>query len=434
MSIYKKILCTLIFTFATNLLMAQSNGENGSSPNSNSPYSRYGFGLLSDQSFGNSRAMGGIAIGLRDGYQINPANPASYTAIDSLTFLLDAGISFQNGNFSDGLTKLNAKNTSFDYIAMQFRLHKRVGMTLGFLPFSSVGYNISTTQKITGTGISNLNSYNVFSGEGGINQLFVGLGVKALNNLSIGMNASFLFGSITQTTQTGFSESSINTTQKERKVTVRDYKLDFGIQYTQPLAKKHSITLGAVYSLGHKMNTEAYTAIQRISTGSGSTIIEGYEKTPIKKGFDFPHSFSAGITYNYNKSVTAGFDYTRQQWGKAAYFGETGILQNRDKYAVGAEYIPNPFTRSYFKRIRYRIGAYYSTPYVSINGADAKEFGASAGFGLPIFQNKSLLNISVQYSKVKPNIQKKGLLEENYIRLNIGLTFNERWFAKWRVE
>ena len=58
MSIYNKILCALIFTFTTNLLMAQSNGENGSSPNTNSPYSRYGFGLLSDQSFGNSKAMG----------------------------------------------------------------------------------------------------------------------------------------------------------------------------------------------------------------------------------------------------------------------------------------------------------------------------------------------------------------------------------------
>ena len=66
---------------------------------SNSPYSRYGFGQLSDQSFGNSKAMGGIAYGLRNGYQINAANPASYSAVDSLTFLFDFGMSLQNSNF-----------------------------------------------------------------------------------------------------------------------------------------------------------------------------------------------------------------------------------------------------------------------------------------------------------------------------------------------
>ena len=37
-----------------------------------------------------------------------------------------------------------------------------------------------------------------------------------------------------------------------------------------------------------------------------------------------------------------------------------------------------------------------------------------------------MLNISGQYIKVSPKF--KGLMEENYLRINIGLTFNERWF------
>ena len=61
--------------------------------------------------------MGGIAYGLRNGYQINASNPASYTAIDSLTFLFDAGMTLQNANFKDGNVKTNAKNSSFDYLA-----------------------------------------------------------------------------------------------------------------------------------------------------------------------------------------------------------------------------------------------------------------------------------------------------------------------------
>ena len=114
----------------------------------NSPYTRYGFGQLSDQNFGNSQAMGGIAYGLRNGLQVNAANPASYSAVDSLTFIFDAGVSLQNANFKEGNIKTNAKNSSVDYLAVQFRLAKGLGFAAGFLPYSIVGYNMSNTSTV----------------------------------------------------------------------------------------------------------------------------------------------------------------------------------------------------------------------------------------------------------------------------------------------
>lgn len=124
---FKQTLCALLLMAFAGVTVAQNN--------TNSPYTRYGYGDLVNQNFGNSKAMGGIAFGLRDGSQINPLNPASYTAIDSLTFLFEGGASLQNSNISDGSVKLNVKNSSFDYIAMQFRLHRRVAMSIGLLPF-----------------------------------------------------------------------------------------------------------------------------------------------------------------------------------------------------------------------------------------------------------------------------------------------------------
>lgn len=56
--------------------------------NTNSPSTRYGYGELADRSFGAGRAMGGVGYSLRSSKQINPLNPASYTSIDSLTFIL----------------------------------------------------------------------------------------------------------------------------------------------------------------------------------------------------------------------------------------------------------------------------------------------------------------------------------------------------------
>ena len=78
------------------------------------------------------------------------------------------------------------------------------------------------------------------------------------------------------------------------------------------------------------------------------------------------------------------------------------------------------------------MGAYYSTPYAKVDGKEgAKEYGVSLGLGLPIFQSRSVLNISGQYIKVSPKVT--GMMEENTLRVNIGLTFNERWFMKWKV-
>ena len=130
MTLFKRLINICLFCIVATAAMAQSG--------TNSPYTRYGFGQLSDQSFGNSKAMGGIAYGLRDGLHINAANPASYSAVDSLTFLFDAGMSLQNTNFKESGVKTNANNSTIGYIAIQFRRWERMGMTLGFLPYSIV--------------------------------------------------------------------------------------------------------------------------------------------------------------------------------------------------------------------------------------------------------------------------------------------------------
>ena len=132
-----------------------------------------------------------------------------------------------------------------------------------------------------------------------------------------------------------------------------------------------------------------------------------------------------------------------QKWGsidypafeKDTYRLKSGLLKDSYKLNVGAELIPNPrSTRSLMHHIRYRIGAGYSTPYYYINGQEGpKDLHVSLGIGIPImngYNNRSLLNISAQWQHRSAD----HLITENTFRLNIGLTFNERWFAKWKVE
>ena len=105
----------------------------------NSPYTRFGYGMQADRSFAAGRAMGGIGYGLRSARQINPMNPASYTGMDSLTFLFDGGISAQMSWFNDGTHRQRDLNGGFNYAAMQFPLHRRLAVSIGLLPFSLYG-------------------------------------------------------------------------------------------------------------------------------------------------------------------------------------------------------------------------------------------------------------------------------------------------------
>lgn len=421
---FRYTLCACLLMMLTGMAVAQNN--------TNSPYTRYGLGDLSDQFFGNSRAMGGIAIGLRDNSQINPVNPASYTAIDTLTFIFEGGLSLQNMNLSGGGVKQNAKNSSFDYLAMQFRLRPWMAMSLGLLPYSNVGYSLSDTR----TSEEGLQYSRTFSGDGGTHQLYAGLGFKLLKNFSVGANVSYFWGDITRSRlmiypQTSDAYSYLQTTQ----LSINDYKLDFGAQYTQPLNKKSSLTIGAVYSPKHNLNNN-YT----IETSAGYTGIQ-----ELNADLSLPSSFGVGVSYNYDKRLTVGLDYSLQRWSDVNAsletddadlregFDQTFAYGDRSRISLGAEYIPNLMGRTYFAHIKYRLGAYYSTPYYKINGKKAaNEYGITAGFGFPMLHSRSILSLTGQF--VRLNGKQAGMLNENVFRICIGITFCERWFSTFKVE
>ena len=111
-----------------------------------------------------------------------------------------------------------------------------------------------------------------------------------------------------------------------------------------------------------------------------------------------------------------------------------GLLKDSYRFAAGLEWVPKYNSPQLYNRIRYRFGVGYSTPYYKIGNVDGpKQYSISAGFGIPI-QNqinaRSYVNISAQWVRQEAT----GLLKENTFRINLGITFNERWFAKWKVE
>lgn len=396
--------------------------------NTNSPYTRYGLGQLADYGSANSRAMGGVAFALRDKFHINSANPASYTAVDSLTFIFDGGVTLQKDNLSNGTIKMNANNSSFDYITMQFRAAPWAGVSLGLLPYSNVGYQFGTTMDDE-VNPDNANTVT-YQGEGGLHRIYLGAGFKIFKNLSVGANISYLWGQISRTTSESFvSNSAILPLSRSVSVDIKSYMLDFGVQYTHQFSKKHQATVGVVFTPGHDLNNTTTITTQTGNTSTGYTIAS----RDTVATFGIPSTLGFGVAYQYDGRLTVSADLLVQQWSKKSYMNNNEAYCDRGKIALGAEYFPNPMGRSYLSHVKYRLGAFYSKPYYKVQGVrGAAEYGFTAGFGLPIPRTRSYVNLSAQF--VRTEGKQTNFLNENSFRLCVGVTFNERWFFKRKVD
>lgn len=431
----KKLLTTLLISSLALSLGAQTNG-------SNSPYSRYGIGLLNNRAGAAATGMAGTGIAMRNNRDINPLNAASFSAVDSLTFLFDAGMALQNGNLRENGQSINAHNTSLDYVNIAFRAFKNLGVAAGIQPISTIGYEMKQSNTYwTSTGEQTQTS--TYYGDGGLHAAYLGLGWQPVKGLSIGASGGYMWGEAVNAITATFSESSVSSRERSYNSHLHSYKLDFGLQYALRVNKNHTLMLGMTYGLGHGMKGSAsyYDTQGSLSGMVGDTIV-------VRNAFEWPHSFGVGLAWNYKEKLRVGFDYTLTKWGKCkvpnlesdgtavVYRTRTGLLKDEHKFSAGAEYIAHPDGLRWYQLIRYRLGVAMRTPYTIIGDHDGpSSYLVSFGAAIPVinsYNTRCLVNIGAQYEHVRPKVS--GMLKEHYLRICIGITFNEMWFAKWKAE
>ena len=128
----------LIFSFLLNTFSQLSD----------SPYSLFGAGQIQNNGFGTNTGMAGTGIAYRSEAYLNNLNPASYSGIDSLNFIFEFGCF---GNVSRYKTSSMSKittNGNIRYIAAGFRIWRRWAVSTGIIPYSSVGYQINSSETV----------------------------------------------------------------------------------------------------------------------------------------------------------------------------------------------------------------------------------------------------------------------------------------------
>ena len=446
MNIKKKRFPLLIaFLTITTVILAQQVG-------SNSPYGRYGFGVLSNPALGASEAMGGISYGLRRSQQVNPGNPASYSELDSLTFIFDLGVSAQLSSMSDGVNSRDFYNGNLDYIALQFTLFRYMGGSVGLLPYSKVGYNFGNRRSL-----SDIQYLETYRGTGGLSQVYFGAAWEPFKSLSIGANVSYLFGNFSHSRISTPVTSNALISEGKNRFSIRELKYDLGLQYSYNISNTKSITFGAVYSPQITTKADVYSSVMNYT----SDPYQSPDLEPVQiissdtlsgEGFQIPQTFGAGLTYQ-TENFLVGVDGTYQLWKNSAYSSQLDGLTDNSRYNdlyrinAGAEYVIDPYSQNFFNRIRFRGGISYSNSYINVSVSNPEssqnigmgsynEYGINIGLGLPFHDLRtghlSMLNIGFGYSRQDPNSQ--FMVGQDMFKISVNMNVNELWFFKRQFE
>jgi len=425
-----RIVLVLFFMVRLSAILAQNN--------TNSPYSRFGIGDLSRSGFDKSRAMGNLGLALRDNNQLNVLNPASYTAMDTMSFMFDFGLNSRVSEYqAQDLSNL-AYNINIDHIALGFPFTKWWKSSIGVMPYSSVGYNIKEEDYIRNSGAVDY----LYSGTGGLNKLYLGTSMEFFRRLSLGVNFSYIFGALEQKKQVDFPlNPDYSSTIVQNRSVINGFTYNFGLQYRETIAEDYTFTLGCIYDLQKNIDAEKTVTIRNIFPGNASRINDSVilnpdfiiEKNVSNGNIIIPGNLGGGISFRYQDKLLVGFDYYEQDWTVSSTSDELNLYAKRSCWHGGMEVTPNSKSlRGYWKKMHYRFGGYYENSYLQFRGHQLNDAGMSFGIGLPFKGDKTSCNIACNMGK--RGTLENNLIQEKYIFLSFSITLHDFWFYKRKYD
>ena len=407
-----------------------------------SPYSRYAIGDILSATTTRNAAMGGISVASDNYFSINRVNPASYGDIYFTT--MDVSAFWQASQLSTSQSTGTRYTAGIQNAAFAFPSNNNIVLTMGFSPYSSVGYEITDRSPLI-VGDSSYTQENTYSASGGLNQAFVGAAIRLFQRkLRVGVNAQYNFGNTQYTWRSiVYRRDSLLAPEFFPLSTLQDVyvngwigTLGFIYEDTLSLAKRTTFRVGGMvdYTLG--MDGDRFT---QVSNGIVGDTLGGLELGNVV----VPPRFGLGFMVNRFAHWSIGADVKYQDWSKFQYFNENSDLGKDIRVSLGAEITPDVESPNYLKRIDYRVGGYYNQTYLRFDGKPVTDYGVTLGIGLPADakgnsrfnrgRTVSRINISAELGR-KGNLASDLPLQELYARVRIGATINDRWFIRRVVD
>jgi hypothetical protein len=396
----------------------------------NTPFSRFNIGSIDLVGSYRSLGMGGVGTAMRDNTSIYFSNPASYSSLDTNSFIFDFGIDYSMSFLSDSVSKSSSDDINFDHLLMGFPLAKGWGFAFGITPLSTGFY------KISDPGITSAKStdkfYSSHTGEGGLSNFFMGTGKNINKNISVGVNMTVLFGKIERYDTIQFLDYNVFNDVKTEKLQLGGVNIEYGVQYTTPLKNDYFFNAGVSFRSGKNYRSN-YEHLSYRYTAYSSKDTVSYVSDNSTKAY-IPGSLRVGISFGKKNKFTTGLDFESTKWSKSSIPGSSGYAADTKSLLFGAELIPDRFSNySFLKRMEYRIGAHIGDNYLVVDGEQLKEYGASFGIGIPMRRTLSKANLFIDYTR-KTGSAGSFLPVENYYTMGISMNLYDFWFVKRKYE
>jgi hypothetical protein len=400
---YNIIVFVLGITLGSNCIKAQIK---------NSVYSMQGIGQLSDYSFGVNRSLGGTGIAFQSSESINYMNPASYLGLAANSNILEAGVYTMFAKSQNNSTSQYSSEVNFDYVSISFYFTNWWAASLGITPFSYVDYEIDSKDEIDGEPISIDKNY---SGSGGLNRIYFGNSFNIFKGLSVGFNASYIVGPITQT-EIAHSNESFSGYELQHKLTASSFYLDYGMQYSIN-NDNWLYTIGLLYGSSETLN--ATDELEFVYNGISTSLEKDEESLKL------PEKFGIGISLKNGNNFRAGFDYEWGSWSSIKYSNANFNTKNSNRYSIGVEYKPEEDRRSsWLNDLTYRLGANYKNSYLEIDNTQINSMAINLGLGIP-YETFGKINLSLEYGE--EGTLSNGLIMNSYLKFYLNISLPEFW-------
>lgn len=437
-----KLIIASIAIFCVTDIHAQETGI--------SPYSRIGLGDINYAHSPAYSSLGGASVSLSDFNMVNLSNPASLSSLSPHMPVFELSGSSQFLELSSANSSANLASTNFTRMSIGIPVNKKLGLALGVKPFTTSGYNITTTNQELNVGDV---TYK-YEGKGGVNNLFLSGGYSLIKtdslSLSLGASANFLFGNINKTRRVEFpDDETALSSLLAQKTTYSGVDFQLGLLFKQRISSKLTYSLGASYSIGTKLNANREDFFGTYTNFSSTQVVQDTLQyfSDNKGSVLIPSSLSVGGSINFNKNLDVAVQYNRQDWKNYEEIFDqqstSDTLASSSSFAVGLRYRPTDVfsTAKFYERIEYRIGFRTGNTPLQFNNTQLSQFGTSFGLGIPLrksatskneFRSLSMFNIGVETGR--RGTTENGLIQENFTTVFFGISImpqvQNRWFVK----
>lgn len=378
-----------------------------------SPYSIYGPGIINNRLSTLNRGMGGAGIAVRDVFNLNYLNPASYASIAApVTSIFEMGFYIQRDGYSTNELTESKTNGSLTNISCWFKPTRRWASMVGLSPFSSVSYKINSTRSL---GSIPEVDYR-YEGSGAISRLYWGNSFNITRNLSAGVNISYFFGTISKTESISANQAS-NLTY-ENKINTNKTHIDAGLQYSVSLRKDRSLVVGFVAEDGitFKANGKSFLYDNMSDTLNRTT--------GQKLQYGIPSRMGLGLALHSPRSIVAA-DLDWQSWSTLKSADQGTVFTDTWKFSLGYMYRGNPDATTYAGMVSLRAGLHIQNYYLQIKQNTLPWWGLSAGVSMPMFDNRSSINITYAFDQL--GTLDDGLILQRSQNIMIDVIIRDLW-------